>query len=143
MHCDPLFRSLNLRRIKLRIGELGPRTRYAHRIRAQREAEPTMHVRQHLESWTAAAATATAADASWRSSSTIATSAERCVGRRGFRGRGELGEAVGDALELQERWEHDVHVWLATARFVQAFDGGDCQNANGDFLGNDGVAGLV
>ena len=73
---------------------------------------------------------------------TAATS-ERCIWRSCFGGHGELREAIGDTLELQERWQHDVHVGFSAARFVEAFDGGSWQDADGNFLSDDRISGLV
>ena len=64
--------------------------------------------------------------------------AELQLGRLGRVGReGQLGEAVRDGLELQQRREVDVDVRLAHLGLHDDLDGLRVEHADGDVLGDD------
>jgi hypothetical protein len=54
-----------------------------------------------------------------------------------FRRHGEAREAIGYALQLDQRRQHDVHVGLARARLVDAVYGVGAEHADRDVLRDD------
>lgn len=79
-------RAVELRRVQLRVLQVGPDAANVSRLGGDAQAQAAVHVCAELE-----------------------------LGRLGGAGRRErqLGEAVGDGLELQQGRQLDVHVWLA------------------------------
>lgn len=108
----------DLTRVQFGIAQVGPDGRDTHRVRLDAHAKAAVHVGGHLEA---------------RGRRRVACG---CAGAR----QRQLGEAVADALELQQRRQDNVHIRLATLRLVQARNRIRAEYTDGHFLSDDGLA---
>jgi len=104
--------------VKLGVAEIGPQGGDVHGVGADAQFETSMHVGGNLEP----------------------RGGRGCDAACSGLGDGELGKAVADAFELQQRREEDVHIGLAASRLVQAGNRVGCEDAHGNLLGDEGLA---